>query len=59
MSIFARVTKFARSPQGRRLVRQATQYAKSPEGRKHIQRVVETAKTRRAGAPKTKRRARW
>lgn len=60
MSIFARAAKFARSPQGKRLMRQASTYAKSPEGRAKLQRVVETAKTRRAGKPAPpKRRARW
>ena len=58
MSIFARAAKFARSPQGQRLVRKASAYAKSPEGRKQLQRVVQTAKARRsgAGAARPKRR---
>ena len=48
MSIFAKAAAFARSPQGKRLMRQAATYARSPEGRKKIQGVVETAKSRRA-----------
>jgi hypothetical protein len=52
MSIFAKAAAFARSPQGRRLMRQASTYAKSPEGRQKIQQAVQTAKSRRAAAPK-------
>ncbi len=61
MSIFAKAAAFARSPQGRRLMRQASSYAKSPEGRQKLQRVVETAKSRRAGgaAAKPKKRGRF
>ena len=60
MSIFARAARFARSPKGKRLMRQASGYAKSPEGRKQLQRVMETAKSRRStkSAP-PKKRARW
>ncbi len=54
MSIFAKAAAFARSPQGRRLMRQASSYAKSPEGRQKLQRVVETAKSRRGGGAAAK-----
>ncbi len=60
MSIFAKAAAFARSPQGRRLMRQASSYAKTPEGRQKLQRVVETAKSRRGGgAAKPKKPGRF
>jgi hypothetical protein len=33
MSLFAKLARFASSPQGRRVVGQAKRYASSPEGR--------------------------
>lgn len=56
MSIFAKAARFARSPQGKRLVRQASTYAKSPEGRRKLQSVVQGARSRRAAAPKKRAR---
>jgi len=36
-----RITRFARSPQGRRLAERAQSYTKSPEGRRKVERVRE------------------
>ena len=36
MSMFSRLARFARSPQGRRLASQAMRYARSPEGKRRI-----------------------
>ena len=36
MSLFAKLAMLARSPQGRRMTRQAMRYAQSPEGRRKI-----------------------
>jgi hypothetical protein len=38
-SLMSRVTRFARSPQGRRFADKAQRYAKSPEGRRKIEQV--------------------
>jgi hypothetical protein len=35
-SLFNRVSKFARSPQGRRMMRQAQDYARRPETKRKI-----------------------
>ena len=39
MSLISRITRFARSPQGRRMVSQASRYARSPQGRAKLQQV--------------------
>ena len=36
MSLFSSAVRFARSPQGRRLMQQAMRYAQSPEGKRRI-----------------------
>jgi hypothetical protein len=36
MSMMSRITRFARSPQGRQLMDRAKRYAKSPEGRRKL-----------------------
>ena len=36
MKLMSMISKFARSPQGRRYSKQAMDYAKSPEGRRRI-----------------------
>jgi len=36
MSLMSTLSRFARSPQGRRLAQQAMNYAKSPEGKRRI-----------------------
>ena len=42
MSLLNKLTRFARSPQGRRLANRAASYAQSPKGRRQI----ETARAR-------------
>ena len=39
MSIFNRIMRFARSPQGRRLASEAGRYARSPQARRHLDQV--------------------
>jgi hypothetical protein len=39
MSIFNRIMRFARSPQGRRLASEAGRYARSPQARRHFNQV--------------------
>ena len=34
--LFGKVSKFARSPHGQRVIRQATDYARSEKGRRHL-----------------------
>ena len=36
MKLMSMITRFARSPQGRRMAQQAMTYAKSPEGKRKI-----------------------
>ena len=36
MKLMSMITRFARSPQGRRYAQQAMSYAKSPEGKRKI-----------------------
>ena len=36
MSLFSKISRFARSPQGRRMTQQAMNYARSPEGKRKI-----------------------
>ena len=36
MPLMSKLARFARSPQGRRMARQAMDYAKSPEGKRRI-----------------------
>ena len=47
MSLMTKISRFARSPQGRRLARQAMDYAKSPEGKRKIAQAREQIATRR------------
>jgi hypothetical protein len=35
-SLFGKVAQFARSPQGKRAIRQATEYARSEKGRQQL-----------------------
>jgi hypothetical protein len=39
MSLMTKLTRFARSPQGRKMTKQAMDYAKSPEGKRKIAQV--------------------
>ena len=52
-TLFARVAKFARSPQGRRAISQAVRYARSEKGQRQL-----AAARQRAGALRDARRAR-
>jgi hypothetical protein len=48
MSMIARIARFARSPQGRRLAREVAAYARSPEGKRRIEQARrQFANTRR------------
>ncbi len=49
MSLVSRVMRFARSPQGRRMMSQAGRYARSPEGRAHMDQVRRQITARRKG----------
>lgn len=55
--LFAKLSKFARSPQGKKLARQAQDYAKSPEGKAKIAQVREQV-AKRGGGGKGKGRKR-
>lgn len=46
MSLFSKIGKFARSPQGRRAVQQAQRYAQSPEGKRKLAQVRQRLATR-------------
>ena len=46
MKLMSMITKFARSPQGRRYGQQAMDYAKSPEGKRRIDGVRKQVATR-------------
>ena len=39
MSLMSKLARFARSPQGRKMTKQAMDYAKSPEGKRKIAQV--------------------
>ena len=47
-----KLSTFARSPQGKKLMRQASTYARSPEGRQKIAGVRSKLAARRTGRPK-------
>jgi hypothetical protein len=46
MSLFGRIGRFARSPQGRRLADQAVQVAKKPENRRKAGQLVSRLRSR-------------
>jgi hypothetical protein len=50
MRLFGSIMRFARSPQGRRMLSQAGRYARSPEGRARIDQVRRQIAGRRKGA---------
>jgi hypothetical protein len=52
MSIFNRILRFARSPQGKRLMSDAGRYARSPQGRRQIDSVRRQLSSRRRGRPR-------
>ena len=51
MSMFNKISKFARSQQGRELTEKAKRYAQSPEGKRH----VEQARQKLAGGKRKPR----
>jgi hypothetical protein len=50
MSLFGRINRFARSPQGRRLANQAVELAKKPENRRKASQLA----SRLRGRPRTR-----
>lgn len=52
MSFMTKITRFARSPQGRRLTNQAMGYARSPEGKRKIAQARERLAGRRRSRPR-------
>ncbi len=48
MPLFARIARFAASPQGRRLANKAKAYAQSPQGRARIEQVRKQIAQRRS-----------
>jgi len=44
--------RFAKTPQGRRMMSQAGRYARSPQARRHLDTVRRQIATRRAGRPR-------
>jgi hypothetical protein len=52
MPLMQSITKFARSPQGRRLAQQAMTYARSPEGKRRIASAREQLAQRRRKLPR-------
>jgi hypothetical protein len=47
MSLLNKVVLFAKSPQGKRVIRQAASYAKSPQGREQLKRAAARAQAAR------------
>ena len=47
MSLLSKLSRFARSPQGRRLTQQAMDYARSPQGKRKIADVRRQLASRR------------
>ena len=54
MSLMNTLARFARSPQGRKLVGQAKRYARSPEGRAKVDQVRRQIAARRRSRPKAR-----
>lgn len=52
MSLATMISKFARSPQSRRLAQQAMSYARSPEGKQKIASAREQIAARRKPKPR-------
>jgi len=44
--------RFAKTPQGRRMMSQAGRYARSPQARRHLDTVRHQITSRRAGRPR-------
>lgn len=47
MSLFSKVAKFARTPQGRQMIDQAQRAAKDPENRRKVESVVRQLRNRK------------
>jgi hypothetical protein len=52
MSIFNRIMRYAKTPQGRRMLSQAGRYARSPQARRQFDQVRRQITGRRAGRPR-------
>jgi hypothetical protein len=52
MSLMTRISRFARSPQGRRFAQQAMNYANSPEGKRRIEQARRRLAARRRPKPR-------
>ena len=52
MKLATMISRFARSPQGRRLAEQAMSYARSPEGKRKIASAREQIAARRGTKPR-------
>ena len=52
MTLMTRISRFARSPQGRRFAQQAMNYAKSPEGKRKIEQARQRLASRRGPRPR-------
>jgi hypothetical protein len=52
MSLFSRISRFARSPQGRRMTQQAMSYARSPQGKRKLADVRRQLASRRKSRPR-------
>jgi hypothetical protein len=52
MSLLTKISRFARSPKGRRLTQQAMTYARSPEGKRKIAQAREQLARRRRSRPR-------
>ena len=52
MSLLTKISRFARSPQGRRMTQQAMNYARSPEGKRRIADVRRQLTARRKPKPR-------
>jgi hypothetical protein len=47
MKMFKRISRFVRSPEGRRLMNEASRYARSPQGRAKLEQVRRQFTSRR------------
>jgi hypothetical protein len=52
VSIFNRIMRYAKAPQGRRMISQAGRYARSPQARRQFDQVRRQITGRRAGRPR-------
>lgn len=52
MSLISRIMRFARTPQGRRMMSDAGRYARSPKGRRQIDNVRRQLTSRGRGRPR-------